>query len=156
MGNSDGVITMPDGSHIVPHPPSGRIQVYDDRWRFVRGWPVKAGGGDFTLFPSRPDRVEMISTRGSGRYTYLLSGDLVARETYPAARFSSFPNQGKGSVVPTVPWLWIVSSPAFPSGSRRWGSLLLRLSTGWRGGRRRSDRLRHIFHVPRSLDTNLV
>ena len=45
VGSVDGVVTTKDGLHVVPHTPSGRIQIYDSGWHFTRGWRVDAGGG---------------------------------------------------------------------------------------------------------------
>jgi hypothetical protein len=112
VGYADGVVSMPGGTHVVPHTPSGRVQVYDQDWRFVRGWHVDASGGTFKLREAGDDRIDVITARGSWRYTYTLGGDLIARVNYSPASYSSFPDRGERRVVPTPPWLWIISSPA--------------------------------------------
>jgi hypothetical protein len=48
-GYVSGVVTTPDGKYIVPLVPSGRVQLYDSQWHFIRGWNVDAGGGDFKV-----------------------------------------------------------------------------------------------------------
>lgn len=111
VGNADGVVSMPDGTSVVPHTPSSRVQVYDQDWRFVRGWHVDAGGGTFKLLPAGDDRIDVITARGTWRYTYSLSGELIARVNYAPASYTSFPDRGQRRVVPTLAWLWIFSSP---------------------------------------------
>ena len=111
VGYGSGIISMPDGTHVVPHRSSGRVQVYDPQWRFLRGWHVDAGGGTFKLLPAGGDRIEVITARGDWRYTYTLDGHLVTRQSYSPASYLSFPEQGERRVVPTRPWLWLFSSP---------------------------------------------
>jgi hypothetical protein len=110
MGTPQGVLTMPGGVRVVPHPPSGRVQIYDDHWRFLRGWRVDAGG-DFKLLPSGVDRFDVISARGSWRHTYLLGGRMVARVDYSPLSYLSFPRVGERIQVPTAPWFLVFSSP---------------------------------------------
>src|SRR5215831_20079947 len=38
VGYSGGILTTAEGLHVVPHTPSGRIQVYDADWTFRTGW----------------------------------------------------------------------------------------------------------------------
>ena len=46
-GYVDGVVYTNNGIYIVPLTPSGRVQLYDAEWKFIRGWHVDAGGGTF-------------------------------------------------------------------------------------------------------------
>src|SRR5262249_50277691 len=34
VGYASGVVSTPEGLHVVPHTPSGRVQVYDANWSF--------------------------------------------------------------------------------------------------------------------------
>jgi len=77
---TSGAVTLVDGTHVVPHTPSGRIQVYDRDWHYVRGWRVPSGGGDFRLLESTKDRIEVFIERGDGRATYDLAGTLLGLE----------------------------------------------------------------------------
>jgi len=113
VGQVDGVITTPDGTHVVPHTPSGRVQVYDQDWRFVRGWLVDAGGGTFKLEFSGNDRLEVITARRSLRHTYTLGGDLIASVNYSPATYSSFTERSQRVAVPTRLWLLVFSSPFY-------------------------------------------
>ncbi|MBI3863458.1 MAG: hypothetical protein HY290_16325 [Planctomycetia bacterium] len=113
VGFADGVILMPDGTHVVPHSPSGRVQVYDRDWRFVRGWPVDAAGGTFKLLPAGDDRVEVITARRTLRHTYTLAGKLIESASYSPASYSSFPDRGEKVAVPTSLWLRSFSHPFY-------------------------------------------
>jgi len=111
VGRATGIVSLPDGTHIVPHTPSGRIQVYDRDWRFLRGWHVDAGGGTFKVNRIDPDRIEVVTARGQQRYVYTLDGNLLTTETYAPRSYSSFPESAESHVVPTKPWLWSFSHP---------------------------------------------
>lgn len=39
-GYTRGVVTTPAGMHVVPLQPSGRVQIYDAGWKFLRGWHI--------------------------------------------------------------------------------------------------------------------
>src|SRR3984957_4348023 len=38
-----GGVTTADGKYIVPLMPSGRLQIYDSQWHFIRSWKVGTG-----------------------------------------------------------------------------------------------------------------
>ena len=48
-GYAIGVMRMPDGKYVVPLVPSGRVQLYDSQWRFLRGWHIDANAGDIKV-----------------------------------------------------------------------------------------------------------
>jgi GntP family permease len=54
-----GVVTAVDGKHIVPLILSGRLQIYDSQWHFIRGWNVDASGGDFKVRCSSDGLIEI-------------------------------------------------------------------------------------------------
>ncbi len=51
VGKVQGALTGADGRVVVPHRPSGRIQIYDRNLVFQRGWFINAHGGTFRLSP---------------------------------------------------------------------------------------------------------
>jgi hypothetical protein len=121
VGRAEGVISLPNGDHVVPLTPSNRIQVYDRNWRFLRGWHVDASGGVFSLAPSGEDRIDVFTARRSLHYVFTADGDLVSRTPYSG----TLPWQGGTSVVvPTPIWLWVFSGP-FYSFLAIWPGMLL-------------------------------
>jgi hypothetical protein len=105
-----GVVTAADGKYIVPLVPSGRIQLYDPQWHFIRGWNVDAGGGDFKVECSPDGRIEVFTARGERHYSFTEDGHLVASTRILPETFASLPS-GDSVVVPTPPLLWVFSSP---------------------------------------------
>ena len=67
IGFADGILTMTNGIYVVPHTPTGRIQIYDANWKFQRGWFVDASAGTFKLRIESSNRIEMITARGQMR-----------------------------------------------------------------------------------------
>ena len=110
-GYTGGVVSTAEGLHVVPHTPSGRIQVYDANWYFLTGWHVDAGGGTFKLLAPAGGRIEVITSRGQWRYVFGLDGRLISKSTYQPKTYTSFPDAGESLVVPTAPWLWAFSHP---------------------------------------------
>ena len=105
-----GVVTAPDGTHIVPLVPSGRLQIYDSQWHFIRGWNVDAGGGDFKVQCSSNAAIEIFTARSRNHYSFTQEGHLVSMEK-SSEPFSSAPDEGQYVMVPTAPLLWVFSSP---------------------------------------------
>lgn len=105
-----GVVSTGDGKHIVPLTPSGRLQIYDSHWHFIRGWNVDAGGGEFKVQCSSNDEVEVFTARGEHHYSFTQDGRLLSSEGL-SQPFASPPNEGQSVVVPTSTLLWIFSSP---------------------------------------------
>jgi hypothetical protein len=107
-----GVVMTADNKHLVPLVPSGRIQMYDSQWHFVRGWHIDAGGGDFKVRSSQDGLIEVLTARGGHRYRYTENGDLISTTTLPESEsLYSFTDTGGSMVVPTSPLLWVFSSP---------------------------------------------
>ena len=107
VGSSDGVITMPDGTHVVPQIGPGRVQVYDSHWKFLRGWAIVSRGRDFKVIPTGPDRFDVFYYGSLWRKTYRLSGDLVASGTGPPGGYDGVPNMGQRHSFHTAPWLLV-------------------------------------------------
>ncbi len=138
-GFVSGAITTKDGIHIVPHTPSGRIQLYDTNWKFIRGWHVDASGGTFKLVPTGANIVEVITARGQWDYVFDLDGNLLKKESYSPANYSSFPEPAEAYFVPTKPWLWIFSHPFLSWGTAACGMILLIINNKL-GKRRKAKR----------------
>ncbi|MGA3209687.1 MAG: hypothetical protein ABSD20_00175 [Terriglobales bacterium] len=110
-GYVSGVVQMPDGRYIVPLVPSGRVQIYDSHWRFIRGWNVEALGGEFAAGCSPSGGIVVLSARGERQFSFSDSGELVSTskltEPYHHLRF----RDRHFVKVPTSPLLWVFSSP---------------------------------------------
>jgi len=115
VGHAHGVVSTKDHYFVVPHTPSGRVQLYDNNWKFLQGWNVDAGAGTFKLFITDTNHIHVVTARGQKHYAYDLDGHLLASATYPASGtgYSSFPSEGESYLVPTPVWLWVFSSPFF-------------------------------------------
>jgi len=107
-----GVVSTPEGFHIVPHTPSGRVQVYDADWTFLTGWYVDAFGGTFKLLAPVDGHIDVITARGDRHYVFDTGGQLISKSSYRPNSYDSFPEVGVSAVVPTAPWLWVFSNPA--------------------------------------------
>jgi hypothetical protein len=138
VGIVGGIVMMPDGMQVVPHTPSGRIQVYDRDWNFLRGWHVDASGGVFVLRPAGPNQIEVITARGQMRYVYSLDGSLLSREGYAPRSYSDFPASGFFAAVPTRWWLWMFTSPFYCGAIIGIGMVLLYLAGRKKAKRRRA------------------
>jgi hypothetical protein len=110
-GYTGGVVSTADGTHVVPHTPSGRIQVYDASWTFVTGWHVDAGGGTFKLLAPAGGHIDVITARGRWHYVFAMDGRLISKNSYEPNSYNAFPEEGESVVVPTAPWLWTFSHP---------------------------------------------
>ncbi len=111
VGYAQGVVTTSDNYNIVPHTPSGRIQVYDPHWNFVTGWHVGAGGEVFKLDVAEDDNIHVITGRTDLHYVFEKDGTLISKDTCEPAAYDLFPDNGKSIVVATAPWLWPFSNP---------------------------------------------
>jgi hypothetical protein len=125
VGHAKGVVTTADHFFVVPHTPSGRIQIYNRDWKFLRGWHVDGGGGNFRLYITNGSQINVITSRGSWHYVFDLQGALLSKEHYPQATYDSFPVEGAAYTVPTAPWLWVFTSPAYSWLAAAVGMLLL-------------------------------
>src|SRR5579862_9685358 len=69
-GYARGVITTPNGSHVVPLWACGRVQVYDSQWHFIRGWNVDSWGGVFEIQCPPDGAIEVLTARGDRKYRF--------------------------------------------------------------------------------------
>lgn len=112
VGTAKRVITMPDGTHVVAVTSAGRVQIYDPKWKFLRGWAVGAPAGEFKMLPAGPDKFDVMPMRTMRRDTYRLSGDLIARGSRPSGtRYDHLQEAGEPHAVPTAPWIRMILMP---------------------------------------------
>lgn len=108
VGYATNVVTVPGDFHALSTP-SGRVQVYDAQWRFVRGWHISHGDGPVRLIPLADGSIDVYTAKGQARYHYTLEGQLLNQGAF-SEDFESLP-KGDGMFVPTRPWLWVFSHP---------------------------------------------
>jgi hypothetical protein len=113
-GYVNGVVRMPDGRYVVPLVPSGRVQIYDSQWHFIRGWNVEAQGGEFRVECSSKE-IEVVTARGEHRYSFTDDGKLISTSSL-SEPYYSLPKTGESVNVPTSPLLWVFSSPFLSMG----------------------------------------
>jgi hypothetical protein len=109
-GYVSGVVRAADGDYIVPLIPSGRIQLYDPNWHFIRGWQVDAEGGEFKVQGSPDGMIEVFTARGEHHYSFTKDGLLIASTRVLPELFYRLP-KARSVTVPTSPLSWIFSSP---------------------------------------------
>ena len=108
-GYVSGGAATADGKYIIPVVPAARVQIYDSNWRFIRGWNVKTGGGDFKVQSAPDGMVEIYTARGAMHYLFDQDGHWLSSEGM-AQPYSWLP-EGQSFWVPTPLWLWAFSSP---------------------------------------------
>ena len=116
VGRASGVVTLLDGTHVVPHTPTGRIQLYDANRRFLRGWRIDASGGIFTPRVNAEQQIEIDTARGDLRLVYDAQGKLISRTQYDdgasASRLAA-PADARTMVIPTAWYAWPLTSPFY-------------------------------------------
>jgi hypothetical protein len=110
IGATDKALKYPDGSIVVPHEPSGRVQIYDKSLQFVRGLPVKASGGSFKLFPAENSTFYIFTARGDIKYHYDLNGNLLSSQKYTGA-YPKDSSELVGVSIPTPMYLQVFTHP---------------------------------------------
>ena len=111
VGRAGQIIQTRDGLHVVTHTPSGRVQIYDPEWHFVRAWNVDAGGGVFKAKLTPTGLLEVWTARGLKRFLFAPDGRLVEAGSYPLSSYSDFPGDGGPGYVSTPFLLWIFANP---------------------------------------------
>jgi hypothetical protein len=109
-GYVTGVVRTTEGEYVVPLVPSGRIQIYDSSWHFLRGWHVDAEGGDFVVDAPQDGTIEVFTARGRHHYSFTKEGGLISATTL-SGNMSDLRKTGESLMVPTSPLLWVFSSP---------------------------------------------
>jgi hypothetical protein len=108
--HADGVVTLGDGTHVVAHKPSSRIQIYDRDWRFLRGWRVRSGGGDFRILNASEDRIEVFIERGDFHDTYDRNGNRLVGDPDASREPGTYLASPRQGTLPLSPWLRPFSS----------------------------------------------
>lgn len=54
-----------------------RVQQYDNAGRFLRSWPIDAGGGPFRLRVNEQDEIEVATARTNGYFRFNSTGKLL-------------------------------------------------------------------------------
>ena len=128
VGHADQILELPDGRHVAVHTPSGRMQVYEHDWHFVRAWAVDAGGGTFKARLTATGLLEVWTARGQKRFIFEPEGRLVETGSYAPTGYSDFPTDAGGGSVPTALPLWIFAHPFVAWGIGAVGMAMLVLS----------------------------
>jgi hypothetical protein len=118
------VAFMSDGQAVVGLVQVGRIQVYDKKWKFIRGWQVDAEGGYFKLVVRQPDIVDVYTARGENHFVYTVRGELVSGAKY-SEPYSSIQADTVERLVPGRPLLVPFSNIAICWGMGAAGTALL-------------------------------
>jgi hypothetical protein len=137
VGRADQILQLPDGHQVAVHTPSGRLQVYDPAWHFVRAWAVDAGGGVFKARLTATGRLEVWTARGQKRLVFEPDGRLVEAGSYAPASYSDFRTDARSGYVPTSLPLWIFAHPFVAWGVGAVGMAMLALSDPKRLKRKR-------------------
>jgi len=110
VGIATSVVTLGNGEHAVPLPPSGRIQVYDRDWRYKTGWWVDAGGGDFVIQPGASGTLVVTTVRTDLRLTYDSDGRLIQQVAFTGKYWQVKPSRDTRMIF-TKPWFFVLYDP---------------------------------------------
>ena len=107
VGYADNIISIQSGLHIVPHIPSGRIQIYSSDWKFIRGWSAHASGRDFKVMPfdEGKQQIAIVTARGDKKYYFDIDGKFLSRESVLPFSYNLFPKSGTSHWIGTSIWL---------------------------------------------------
>jgi hypothetical protein len=111
VGRAQNVLVSVSGKHIVPHVPSGRVQIYDRDLKFQRGWPVNASGGDFLLTPAADNEFYVLTQRNDYKYRYDLYGKLLSTERVKHEDYETITDVGYVVYIPTAVYLLVFVNP---------------------------------------------
>jgi hypothetical protein len=126
------------GNSIVGLASAGRIQVYDPRGRFLRGWFVDASGGVFKLQVTSSDQIEALTARAQRRFVFSLQGSLLEESTYAPAPYDAVITRPSAARSVRAAWpLWPLASPFIAWALFACGMIGLALSDSWVKRRRR-------------------
>jgi hypothetical protein len=113
IGKARNILIMADGKRVAANEAVDRIQIYDQNWKFLRGWFVNAYGGATKMGIKDGDKIEVLTARGNTRYVYDLNGSLLLKETYPRDQFGEFVVSRQHARVPTHWWSWPFANPVY-------------------------------------------
>jgi hypothetical protein len=111
VGLATGVVTMEDGSHVVPVESASRIQVYDSDWSFLHGWQADTGGGMIAVRDAGGGKIAVLVERGDALDVFDPEGELISSS--PLAADEPRPLQGGQGTRPlmTKPYLFPLWDP---------------------------------------------
>jgi hypothetical protein len=136
IGRTSKAVQTPSGIFVVPHEPSGRIQLYDGQRRFIRGWRIESGGGMFTLQAPTDDQIAVFTARGNRHFVYDLHGRLLTSTTYDADVKPSPLARTADHITLTIPTRWYLWPMTHPFGA--WSCLFATIIIlVWRDAQRR-------------------
>ncbi len=103
-----GVATTANGNRVVPLGSSGRPQLYDGKWKFLRGWHIEAFTGDFKVECPPNGTIKVYTAKRHHLYTFTEQGELVGSTMYDGD-FESVPASDSYVHVPTRLLGWLFS-----------------------------------------------
>ena len=133
VGQTDAAIILDDGTTIVPHEPSGRVQIYNDQLIFQRGWVVNGGGGPFKLTQGSDRNFYVHASRTDRTYLYDLNGNVLSTENLKSGQYSKISAASNRVEVLTPFYLKLFTSPIGPWLVAAFGMFLLFLTGEGRG-----------------------
>lgn len=138
VGWATQIIQLPDQRRIVTHEYSGRIQIYDQNWRFVRAWIVDPRSGKFKAKLSANGLIEVWEPRTQRHLFYQLDGRIVEDTKYDRASIPPdfFSSDGTDGLVPTSLPLWVFTHPAIA-----WGTIVAGVALLFLGKRQVTPRI---------------
>lgn len=106
-----GAVENARGERFVPVVASARIQVYDSKDEFLRGWFIDACGGIFKLHVTEDDNLEVFTSRGNRRLVFAADGTLLGDRQY-REDYDRLPTDPTCRVDRVSPWyLWPLAHP---------------------------------------------
>jgi hypothetical protein len=105
IGLSSRAVRDSQGRYIVPHPSSGRVQVYDADLRFERGWFVEDDAVIGKVRVADGDRVEVFTSRDRRRLLYSPDGTLLQQDTFEPQEYKDIATGPQFAVDVGTPWL---------------------------------------------------
>lgn len=136
VGRADQLIPLSDGHRIAIHPASAHIQLYDRDWKFLYGWIVPAGGGDFKARLNSDNTLDVWTARGQAHLVFSVEGKELERSTYSEDYMKLPVASGPGSVPTPIPLL-VFANPFIAWAVCLVGLLMLRFSDPQRFGRKK-------------------
>jgi hypothetical protein len=110
VGRADQLIELDAERHLAVHTPSSRIQIYDSQWKFLYGWSVHAGAGDFKARLRSDDVLDVWTARGDMHFLFSLEGKELEASSY-TENYMTLSTTGGAGYVPTPLLLWPFAHP---------------------------------------------
>lgn len=114
IGTANEVLVLSDGTNVVPHIPSSRIQIYNKKLEFQKSWVIEAEGGDFKLYATEDGTFHIYVIETKKRYEYNTSSKLIATAKFQPIEMNELEYESKKVRIPT-PIIFLVFGNAFAS-----------------------------------------